>query len=118
MYTNGPDNPDPQQYMSGWLCEIDGDIQIQNPANNWGGSNVERWCNADYDALWMTITSATGDERIAIAKQLNDVLAQSYVNLPLVYRASVSAHANSLVGPALSGFETEEWNIEDWQRTR
>ncbi len=118
MYTNGPDNPDPQQYMSNWLCEINGVIQIQNPENNWGGSNVERWCNPDYDALWLTITSATGDARNEIAKQLNDTIVQNYVAIPLVFRASVSAHANSLVGPALSGFETEEWNIEDWQRVR
>jgi len=118
MFTNGPDNPDPQQYMSNWLCEINGVIQIQNPENNWGGSNVERWCNPDYDALWLTITSATGDARNEIAKQLNDTIVQNYVAIPLVFRASVSAHANSLVGPALSGFETEEWNIEDWQRVR
>ena len=118
MFTNGPDNPDPQQYMSNWLCEINGVIQIQNPENNWGGSNVERWCNPDYDALWTTITSATGDARNEIAMQLNDTIVQNYVAIPLVFRASVSAHANSLVGPQLSGFETEEWNIEDWQRVR
>jgi len=118
MFTNGPDNPDPQQYMSNWLCEINGAIQIQNPENNWGGSNVERWCNPDYDALWTTITSATGDARNEIAMQLNDTIVQNYVAIPLVFRASVSAHANSLVGPQLSGFETEEWNIEDWQRVR
>ncbi|MCB9119620.1 MAG: peptide ABC transporter substrate-binding protein [Caldilineaceae bacterium] len=118
MFTNGPDNPDAQQYMSNWLCEINGVIQIQNPENNWGGSNVERWCNPDYDALWTEITTATGDARNEIAKQLNDTIVQNYVAIPLVFRASVSAHANSLVGPQLSGFETEEWNIEDWQRVR
>ena len=118
MFTNGPDNPDAQQYMSNWLCEINGVIQIQNPENNWGGSNVERWCNPDYDALWTEITTATGDARNEIAKQLNDTIVQNYVAIPLVFRASVSAHANSLVGPAISGFESEEWNIEDWQRAR
>lgn len=118
MFTNGPDNPDPQQYLANWLCQVDGEYVIQTPANNWGGSNVERWCNPEYDALYETLKSAVGDERAKIAIQLNDMLVQNYVAIPLVFRASVSAHANSLVGPAISGFESEEWNIEDWHRAR
>ncbi len=118
MFTNGPDNPDPQQYLSNWLCQVDGEYVIQTPANNWGGSNVERWCNPEYDALYETLKSATGDERAQIAIQLNDMIVQNYVAIPLVFRASVSAHANSLIGPAISGFESEEWNIEDWHRAR
>lgn len=118
MFTNGPDNPDPQQYLSNWLCQVDGEYVIQTPANNWGGSNVERWCSPEYDALYESLKSATGDERARIAIQLNDMLVQNYVAIPLVFRASVSAHANSLVGPAISGFESEEWNIEDWHRAR
>jgi len=43
---------------------------------------------------------------------------QNYVNLPLVFRASVSAHANTVAGVDLGGFETEEWNIETWHRVR
>jgi peptide/nickel transport system substrate-binding protein len=118
MFTNGPDNPDPQQYLSNWLCQVDGEYVIQTPANNWGGSNTERWCSPEYDALYESLKSATGDERAQIAIQLNDMLVQNYVAIPLVFRASVSAHANSLVGPAISGFESEEWNIEDWHRAR
>lgn len=118
MFTNGPDNPDPQQYLANWLCQVDGEYVIQTPANNWGGSNVERWCNPEYDALYETLKSAVGDERAQIAIQLNDMLVQNYVAIPLVFRASVSAHANSLVGPAISGFESEEWNIEEWHRAR
>ena len=118
MFTNGPDNPDPQQYLANWLCQVDGEYVIQSPANNWGGSNVERWCNPEYDALYETLKSAVGDERAQIAIQLNDILVQNYVAIPLVFRASVSAHANSLMGPAISGFESEEWNIEEWHRAR
>ncbi|GIK74913.1 MAG: ABC transporter substrate-binding protein [Chloroflexota bacterium] len=118
MFTNGPDNPDPQQYLSNWLCQVEGEYVIQTPANNWGGSNVERWCSPEYDALYETLKSATGEERAQIAIQLNDMIVQNYVAIPLVFRASVSAHANSLIGPAIGGFESEEWNIEDWHRAR
>lgn len=119
MYTNGPDNPDPQQYMANWLCQsADGAYQIAGPVTSWGGSNVERWCNPDYDAMFVQLQSATGDERSQLAIALNDMLVQNYVMLPLVYRASVSAHANSLGGVQITGWETEEWNIEDWYRMR
>ena len=49
---------------------------------------------------------------------MNDMLAQDYVNLPLIFRASVSAYANTLVGVELNGWDTEEWNIEEWARAR
>jgi peptide/nickel transport system substrate-binding protein len=119
MFTNGPDNPDPQQYMSGWLCKKpDGSWNIDGEISSYGGSNTERWCNEEYDAKWVQLQAATGEERIKLAIELNDMVVQDYVALPLVYRANVSAHANSLVGPNIGGFESEEWNIEDWMRAR
>jgi peptide/nickel transport system substrate-binding protein len=46
------------------------------------------------------------------------MVVQDYVALPLVYRASVSAHANSMGGVEIGGWESEEYNIEDWFRVR
>ena len=119
MFTNGNDSPNPQAYLNGWRCVTENGQNIASSANAWGGENIERWCNPDYDALWSTL-SETADQnaRIELVKQLNDMVAQNYVNLPLVFRASVSAHSNSLEGVQLGGFETEEWNIEDWSRAR
>ena len=57
-------------------------------------------------------------ERAKLAIELNDMLAQNYVNLPLIFRASVSAYANSLANIDVNGWDTEEWNIEDWSRVR
>lgn len=116
MFTNGPDNPDPQQYLANWLC--DGGANIPGPANNWGANNVERWCSEEYDALFAQLRTATGEERNRLAIALNDMLVQNYVAIPLVFRASVSAYSNTLMGPNISGFETEEWNIETWHRVR
>ena len=39
-------------------------------------------------------------------------------NLPLIFRASVSAYANDLANIDVNGWDTEEWNIEDWSRVR
>ncbi len=46
------------------------------------------------------------------------MMAQNYVNIPLIFRASVSAHANDLAGIDVNGCDSEEWNIEDWHRVR
>jgi peptide/nickel transport system substrate-binding protein len=118
MFTNGPDNPDPQNYLNGWLCtRVDEGDNIARADNNWLGNNNERWCSEEYDALWAELSAATDPaERGTLAMQLNDMLAQNFVNLPLVFRGSVSAVANSLGGVQMNGWDSEEWNIEDWYR--
>jgi peptide/nickel transport system substrate-binding protein len=119
MFTNGPAGTDSQSYLGHWLCiNSDGGPNIANVSNQYLGNNVERWCSEEYDALFQTY-QATADpaERAELAKQLNDMLAQNYVNLPLVFRGSVSAHANSLLGVRLGGWDSEMWNIEDWTRS-
>jgi peptide/nickel transport system substrate-binding protein len=119
MFTNGPDNTDPQTYLAGWLCDDGGRINVANSANQWLGNNTERWCSPEYDAKFAELRAATDPaQRAAIAIELNDMLAQNYVNLPLIFRASVSAHSNALGGVQINGWDTEEWNIEDWFRVR
>src|SRR5690606_4827396 len=83
MYTNGNDSSDPQQYLGGWLCS--GGNNIANAANNWLGENVERWCSPEYDELYRQFVATTDpDQRAELAKQLNDMLVQNYVIMPLV----------------------------------
>ena len=55
-------------------------------------------------------------ERARLAIALNDLLAHNNVNLPLVFRATVSAHANSLAGVEANGWESSLWNIQEWRR--
>ncbi len=43
---------------------------------------------------------------------------QSYINLPLVFRATVSAHLNTLQGVEVNGWESSLWNIQEWRRTK
>lgn len=119
MFTNGNFTPDPQRYLDSWRCMHEDGTNIPNNANAWHGTNIERWCSAGFDALW-TDLAATSDPnaRSELVKQLNDMAVQSYVALPLVHRASLSAHANTVVGVDLGGFESEEWNIETWHRSR
>jgi peptide/nickel transport system substrate-binding protein len=119
MFTNGPEGLDPQTYLAGWLCEIDGKSNIASAENSWNANNTERWCSPEYDAKFAELQAATDPAaRAALAVELNDMLAQNYVNLPLIFRASVSAYANDLANIEVNGWDSEEWNIEDWHRIR
>ncbi len=119
MFTNGPEGLDPQVYLAGWLCEIGGNSNIAARENAWNANNTERWCSPDYDAKFSELQAATDPaERARIAIELNDMMAQEVVNIPLIFRASVSAYANDLANIDVNGWDSEEWNIEDWHRTR
>ena len=111
MYTTGS-GIDPQDYLSGLRCE-----HIQTRDNNWGDSNVARACNAEYDAVYAELAGTTpGPERAELVRQLNDVFVQHYYEIPLVNRASVSAHANSLQSVRMNAWDSELWNIAEWRR--
>lgn len=119
MFTNGPEGLDPQSYLAGWLCEVDGKSNIAARENSWNSNNTERWCNPAYDAKFTELQSATDPaERARIAIELNDMMAQDVVNIPLTFRASVSAYANDLANIDVNGWDSEEWNIEEWHRVR
>ncbi len=112
MYTNNFDGVDPESYMANWLCS-----EIPGPDNQWLGSNIPRACNAEYDALAaeLAVTAAL-DERAAIAKQMNDIIVQNQYLIPLIWRARISAHANTLKGVRVNAWDSELWNAADWHR--
>jgi peptide/nickel transport system substrate-binding protein len=112
MYTNSYSGTDPETYLGNWVCD-----EISDESNSWLGNNIPRWCNSDYEAL-LAQMAETGslEERAELAKQMNDMLMQEYVMIPLIHRGSPSAHANSLLGVRMNGWDSELWNIADWTR--
>ncbi|MEL7256473.1 MAG: peptide ABC transporter substrate-binding protein, partial [Pseudomonadota bacterium] len=112
MFAGSFDGTDPEAYMSSWRCD-----KIPAPDNQWQGSNISRFCSAEYDAL-ADILRRTGamKDRAALAKAMNDALVGAFVLLPLVDRGRVSAHANSLGGVRINTWDTELWNAADWVR--
>jgi peptide/nickel transport system substrate-binding protein len=117
MFANGPDSPDPQNYLVVWTCEVDGESNIASAENEWLRPNIERWCSPEYDALFAEFQAAVDPaERARLAIALNDLIVQNYVNLPLVSRATVSAYANDLQGVVANGWENTLWNIQEWRR--
>ena len=111
MFTTGP-GIDPQAYLSNSTCD-----HIPTRDNNWSVANVARTCNADYDQVYEELTrTPIGESRDELVKQLNDMHVQSYVELPLVNRGTVSAHINTLRGVKINAWDSEMWNIGEWYR--
>ena len=114
MYANNFSGTDPQSYLANWLCR-----DIPRPETQWQGSNIPRYCDSGYDALHRELTqTAQTSERARIARELNDMLMQDMVMIPLVHRGSLAAHANSLGGVRLNVWDSSLWNVADWYRLR
>ncbi|WP_296417193.1 peptide ABC transporter substrate-binding protein [Pseudooctadecabacter sp.] len=112
MYTNNFAGVDPEAYMANWACS-----EWPSPESQWQGSNMQRFCSEEYDALIDELATTAGiDARAEIVKQMNDMLMQSYTIIPLIHRGGVSAHANTLGGIQISDWDSELWNIKDWYR--
>jgi len=112
MFTNGSNGTDPESYMGNWATD-----EISGPDNNWLGSNVQRWYSEEYDAVLAELSeTAVLEERAELAKQLNDLIVQNGVVIPLVYRGSVSAHSNDVNNVAMNAWDSELWNIAEWTR--
>jgi peptide/nickel transport system substrate-binding protein len=126
MYTSGAVNPTPVDYLVVWYSGTDGS-NIAQAANGWSGQNAQRWVNADFDTLYeRLISGAVTDlsEVQSIMIQLNDLVLDNYVNVPLVKRAADKycmhkslIHENGEDNAAVSAFEYNLWNVANWNRS-
>ncbi|WP_375690498.1 peptide ABC transporter substrate-binding protein [Pseudooceanicola sp. LIPI14-2-Ac024] len=112
MYTNNFSGVDPEAYMANWRCS-----EIPGPSKQWQGSNIQRFCMAEYDEL-VTEMSKTAEleKRGELAKAMNDMIMQGYSIIPLIHRGGQSAHAKTLGGVLMNDWDSELWNIADWYR--
>ncbi|WP_052362674.1 peptide ABC transporter substrate-binding protein [Falsirhodobacter sp. alg1] len=112
MYTDNSKGTDQESFLAKWTC-----ASIPSPSNQWQGSNVQRFCSPEYDALAEKLRETDGLEaRTAVAREMNDILAQSFTMLPIVHRGNISGKAKSLDGPRMNNWDSELWNIADWSR--
>ena len=112
MYTNNFDGTDPESYMANWACS-----EIPGPENQWLGGNIQRSCSAEYDALVAQMSqTAVLEERAKLAKQMNDIIVQNHYMIPLIWRGSVIAYANTLKGVRQNPWDSGLWNVGDWHR--
>ena len=112
MYTNNFSGTDPESYMANWTCS-----EIPGPDNQWLGNNISRACAPEYDALATEMSqTASLEARAKLAKHMNDILVQHQYMIPLVWRGSISAHANTLKGVRMNAWDSGLWNAADWHR--
>ena len=112
MFTNGSTNPDMGAYLEGWTCS-----EIKTKDDKWSGANYERACNPAYDALYAQLTKETDPaKRSQLSIQLQDILVNDVVVIPLVARKSVSGIAKGLKGVNPSTWDSEMWNVADWSK--
>jgi len=129
MYTNNPVSPFPASYFDSWYAGPDGE-NIAQRENQWGRANNQRYSNPEFDRILEEVRGETDFERAAeLFIRLNDILIEDVVIVPLVNRAADKyAMATSLIhgddaegnpqdNVAVSPFETNYWNIKNWNRS-
>ncbi len=116
MYQSVPSNPTPISYMEAWYAGED-NYNIAQASNQWQGQNYSRWANADYDALLDAARVEPDPEKLAdLFIQMNDMLIENNVVLPLVVVGSRTGIGNRLreENLALGAFSYNSWNIANW----
>ena len=67
--------------------------------NKWSGRNITRWRSAEYDRLWREAeTEMDPVKRAALFIQLNDVVIQRAVVIPVTWRNVLHAVSNQIGG--------------------
>ncbi|NJO10528.1 MAG: peptide ABC transporter substrate-binding protein [Leptolyngbyaceae cyanobacterium SL_1_1] len=112
MFTTGNTNPDPGAYLKTYTCD-----EITQKSNNWSKQNFSRYCNPAYDSLWQaSATELDPQKRQDLFIQMNDLLVDEAVVLPIVHRADADAVSNQLTGIEITPWDLHTWNIAEWGR--
>jgi len=111
IFSGSPGYPDSQAYFDSWTT-----TRIAQKANGWGGANVERFSDPQFDALVTQLKSELNqDKRNALLIQCNDSIVSHDVNIPIVDRAAVSGRRADLINTNPSPWDATTWNIAYWQ---
>ena len=115
MYANFFEGNNAEPYLAKNTCD-----KAPGPDNQWQGENTSRYCDPEYDKLVDQLGAIVDPaERGAMGKRMNDMVTKdSDAIIPLIYRGTASAHANSLGGVQLNAWDTELWNVADWHRVK
>jgi peptide/nickel transport system substrate-binding protein len=111
MYTTTLEAPDPQNITRQFLTS-----EIAAKANKWQGQNVTRWHSQAYDNAFHAAESELDHvKRAALFIEMNDMVVEDHVIIPVVYRPGVAGMAKNLRA-TLSGWDNAFWNLKDWYR--
>jgi peptide/nickel transport system substrate-binding protein len=117
MFTSTFDTPFPQHYMERWYSGQP-EIQLAQKSNQWTGQNYTRWVNPDYNKIYDQVKTETDVNKAQqLWIQLNDIVVNSYIHVPLIDRKFSDAKVKAIKGPDPGPFDAVfAWNIADWTR--
>ncbi len=117
MFTSTFGSPFPLNYMKSFYSG-DPAVDIAQQSNKWAARNYTRWINADYNKLYDQVKGETDPEKATqLWMQMNDIVINAFISIPLIDRKTTDAKAKSIQGPTLTPFDTFSWNIADWTRS-
>ncbi|MBV9175129.1 MAG: peptide ABC transporter substrate-binding protein, partial [Chloroflexi bacterium] len=115
MFTSTFDTPFPLNYMKRFYGENPA-LDWAQQSNNWSPPNYEKWSDENFNRLFDQVKTETDPNKAAqIWIQLNDIVVNAFISVPLVDRKNVDAKIKALQGPNLSPFEPFSWNVADWR---
>jgi peptide/nickel transport system substrate-binding protein len=119
MHTQSFGSPFPASYMARYYSG-DPAKDIPQKENNWSGQNICRWKNTEYNDLYdRALRELDAQKNDELWIKMNDMVVANGVSIPIIDRKDVSARAATLdVGPNMTPFDSQTWNIADWRRIR
>jgi peptide/nickel transport system substrate-binding protein len=103
---------DPQFFMAQFAS-----WEAPSKETKWVGRNLTRWRNADYDRLWkLAEVEMDPVKRAAHFIQMNDMVIQSGIAIPVTWRNVLHAAANSLNGIDFNSWDSIFGRIAYWHR--
>jgi peptide/nickel transport system substrate-binding protein len=91
--------------------------EIPTKENNYTGRNISRWRDAEYDRLWrMSDVEMDPVKRAAYFIQMNDIIIQKAVGIPVTWRNVIHAAANNLAGIELNSWDSIFGRVAYWHR--
>ena len=111
MFTTTMGQPDPGTFMQQFLTS-----ERATKENKWQGRNYTRFSSAEYDETWAKASVELDPvKRAALLIKCNDIVIDAVAVIPVVYRPSVEALANSLRGQ-ISGWDAQTAFVNGWFR--
>jgi peptide/nickel transport system substrate-binding protein len=111
MYTTTMTAPDGERFMNQYQSE-----EVSQKANKWSGRNISRYVNPEYDKLAVQGSSELDPvKRAAIYIQMNDMVVNDHIIVPLISRPRVRGGNLRLV-TTLSGWDLDFSALQNWYR--
>jgi peptide/nickel transport system substrate-binding protein len=111
-FNNGNSTIEQGPYMKFYTCD-----EITQKENNYAGRNNQRYCNPEYDALFQqSQLELDPDIRAELFKQMNDILVDDVVLIPICMKPQAAAVSYSIANYDLSPWDADLWNIGEWER--